>query len=358
MSLGFSRLGVWLVLGCFAANGLLVGHAFAQGKPQPRRSIELSETNSAEILTNLNQFTTKKDGFRQLDDQLRSLKGISPQNTLDGNFDAPYRPQSSPALSSKVVKELQERRRNWGLTPDELGMTTTTSDADPLSTFGEGKTDSKKSSLQQFYDALNGTGPGRPTADRYNENGLITPGKRSSFSDPNSSDDDAKLPDGIRDQAKQLKQAVNDDGGGVFKAVQAHSSFENFFGLSDDSPARDQTAGPKTTTESFLNQFKKGFNSQSAGAKLDPALNSLLPGEIQRPVAFPLGDSLPKSSHNDLTLSAPGDVNAAISRAALPDVNATLLNQWNPLYTPPKLELPKVTAPPIPLNMEFPRRPF
>ena len=358
MTLGFSRFGVWFVLGCFAANGLFVGHAYAQGKPQPRRSIELSETNSAEILTNLNQFTTKKDGFRQLDDQLRSLKGISPGNTMDGNFDAPYRPQPAPALSNKAVKDLLERQRNWGLTPEELGITTTTSDADTLSTFGEGKTDSKKSSLQQFYDALSGTGPSRPTADRYNENGLITPGKRSSFSDPNSSDDEAKLPAGVRDQAKQLKQAVNDDAGGVFKAVQAHSSFENFFGLSDNSPARDQTVAPKTTTESFLDQFKKGLNSQSAGSKLDPALNSLLPGETLRPLTFPLVDSLPKSSHNDLTLVAPGDVNAAISRAALPDVNATVLNQWNPLYAPPKLELPKVTAPPMPLNMEFPRRPF
>jgi hypothetical protein len=358
MSLGFSRFGVWLVLGCFAANGLLVGHAYAQGKPQPRRSIELSETNSAEILTNLNQFTTKKDGFRQLDDQLRSLKGISPQNTMDGNFDLPFRPQSSTTLPNKAVKELLERKNNWGLTPDELGITTTTSDADSLSTFGEGKSDSKKSSLQQFYDALNGTGAGRPTADRYNENGSITPGKRSSFSEPNSSDDEAKLPAGIRDQAKQLKQAVNDDGEGVFRAVQAHTSFENFFGLNDNSPAPDQTMAPKTTTESFLDQFKKGLNSQSAGSKLDPALNSLLPGETQRPVAFPLGDSLPKSRHNDLTLSAPGDVNAAISRAVLPDVNSTVLNQWNPLYTPSKLETPKVTAPPIPLNMEFPRRPF
>jgi hypothetical protein len=39
------------------------------------------------------------------------------------------------------------------------------------------------------------------------------------------------------------------------------------------------------------------------------------------------------------------------------DANATVLNQWNPLYVPPKPELPVVT-PPAPLFDEAPRRKF
>jgi hypothetical protein len=41
----------------------------------------------------------------------------------------------------------------------------------------------------------------------------------------------------------------------------------------------------------------------------------------------------------------------------MPDRNATLLNQWNPLYAPPKVEPPKpppIIEPPI----EAPRRKF
>src|ERR1700676_1728002 len=71
MSLGFSRFGRCVLAG-LALSWLWVSHAAAQGTQRSTRFIELSETNNAEILTNLNQLTTKKEGFRQLEDQLRT----------------------------------------------------------------------------------------------------------------------------------------------------------------------------------------------------------------------------------------------------------------------------------------------
>jgi hypothetical protein len=68
-------------------------------------------------------------------------------------------------------------------------------------------------------------------------------------------------------------------------------------------------------------------------------------------------DALTKPAFHELSESTPGDVNSILNRKMLPDVNTTVLNQWNPMYAPPKVELPKIT-PPTPLTMEVPRRKF
>ena len=117
---------MFLSLSLMAAS-IGVSHAFAQGTPRPRRYIELTETNNAEILTNLNQLSTKKDGLRQLEDQLRLLKSSSSHKSFEDRYSLPYVAPSPNVLPNKTVKELLERK-NWALTPDELGMGLKSSD--------------------------------------------------------------------------------------------------------------------------------------------------------------------------------------------------------------------------------------
>src|SRR5579864_7553692 len=114
MSLGFSRSRCCVVLLCLAVSGLTVRQLHAQGTQHPRRFIELSETNTAEILTNLNQLTIRKDGLRELEDQLRSLNNNFPgSKSLEGSFNAPYyAPRTVP---NKTMMELLERQKNWNL---------------------------------------------------------------------------------------------------------------------------------------------------------------------------------------------------------------------------------------------------
>jgi hypothetical protein len=81
MSLSFLRHGPWVAALCLAAAAL-ASHAQAQGVARPRRSLEITETNSAEILTNLNRLTTKKEGINELDERLRALKKASPDGDL------------------------------------------------------------------------------------------------------------------------------------------------------------------------------------------------------------------------------------------------------------------------------------
>lgn len=358
MSFRFSRFGLWMVLALFAICGPAVSHVHAQGKPQPRRAIELSETNSAEILTNLNQLTTKKDGFRQLDEQLKSLKGISPGNSMESRFTAPYVSPTTPVLPRKAIKELLDRKKNWGLTPEQLGAVSSTSDSDSISVFGEDKSDNKKSSLEQFYNALNHQGKGFPSADQSKDDGLGVSSKRGDSRNDTASDDDSKLPRGVRDQTQRLKELVNEDPSSVFVPARAHTSFENFFGLDVKTVTPEQSPTPKTSMESFVDQFKRVLDSPAAAANLDPTLSSLAPADAaRRTTAVPGLETQPITTHHELTQSTPGNLTPSLNRTTLPDLNATVLNQWNPMYQPPKVQLPKVT-PPTPPNLDFPRRRF
>src|SRR5689334_22262314 len=103
MSLGFSRFES-VALVWFVSSSLVIQVACAQGRPQFHRAIELSETNSAQILTNLDFLTNKKEVPRPLDEQLRSLQSlISPGGSMEERFAMPY---SAPAaLPNRKLKD-------------------------------------------------------------------------------------------------------------------------------------------------------------------------------------------------------------------------------------------------------------
>jgi hypothetical protein len=337
-----------------------VDYVHAQGNQRPRRAIELSETNSAEILTNLDLLTTPKEGIKQLEDQLKSLRGISPVNSMEERFGAPYVSPTMSVLPNKTMKELLDRQKNWNLTPEELGTATISYDSDSFSTFGDDKKDSKKlSSLQQFYDTLNRRSATRDNTDKLIDTLKVNSSKSSDARDDTVPvDDDSKLPPGLRDKAQKLKEMVDEDTTSIFNPTRARSSFENFFGLSESNPNHDSVGGSKNPVESFMDQFKKTLDMQSSGVAMDPSLKSLVSdGGVRLPTYPGLDSSLPTGTKHDLTESTPGNLNSILNRTAMPDVNSTLLNQWNPMYSPPPLDLPK-RAPSMPMTMDIPRRHF
>lgn len=359
MSLGFSRSGSWILLFCLAASGLVERHAQAQGIPRSRRSIELTETNSAEILTNLNQLTVKKEGVQQLEDQLKSLKGVGGATSFEQRFNAPYGSQNASPASSKTIMELIERRKNWGLTPEEMTLDSKVSDRDILSAIADEKAEGKQSSLQQFYDALKGSGTsrtGRDLLSNESRSGQLKPSDSSNDDFSLGSDDDSKLPAGIREKAQKLKEMVTRDSTSVFNPQRSHSTFDNFFGLRENVAVRTAASDlTKTPMEAYMEQFKKELDTSLTGARIDPGLQSLLPEERKTPL--PAMAPMPLTPHHEVTQTTPGNVGSVQDHLVLPDLNAAVLHSWNPMYTPPKLELPKYT-PPAPPNLEFPRRRF
>jgi len=361
MSFGFSKFGACAAASALLCTGLVGPGVQAQGQQKPKRFIELSETNSAEILTNLNRIAARKEGVDQLEDQLRSYQSLRP-NDFEGSFNAPY--NATRAVPRKALKELLDRQKNWGLSPEEFEGVSGASDADLLSVYGEvDKLGGKSSSLRQFYEGLS-----RPAAAGQNLNRLndtAGPNDLNNRDDTQQEDDfsgDAKLPAGLRDKAQKLREMVYEDPNSIFSRSKPKTSFENFFGLNqnDSNSESESKLGPKSTMESFVDEFRKVLDGSSPAGKVDPALSALVPSIDPERSTNPFLDALTSPSHkSDLfTQSAPpGTVESVVPSTTIPDVNAALLNRWNPLYTTPKLELPKVT-PPAPPNFDFPRRHF
>ena len=347
----------------FAATGL-VGHAQAQGTPRPRRSIEITETNSAEILTNLNLLNSKKEGISDLEDQLRTLRKMSPEPSFDGNWTVPYLPPSGSKASNKTLRELLDRQKNWGLTSEEMSTVLGRgSESDTLSTYGDEKGNKdKKTSLQQFYDTLNNRNPDRKKQDATTDLNSFQPNKRFDAMKEFNSDDDSGLPEGIRDKAQKLKDLVSEDNSSIFNPTRARSTFDNFFGLTDYNPSSSEpvTQSRTTTSESFIDQFKKTLGRQSTPSSLAPGLNALVPSAPDNRASMVPGlEPFTGSKKQEFTQTIPGNSTTLVDPTALRDVNASILNSWNPLYQAPKLELTKPPAPPPSASfMQVPRRHF
>jgi hypothetical protein len=359
MSLGYSRLGLLLVLAALGASNLLVNNAIGQGKAQSRRVIELSETNSTEILTNLNQLSTKKEESRQLDEQLRLLKELTTPKSMETRFSIPY--VAPTVLPNKRIKELIERQKNWALTPEDLNFSAgkNSPEADVSSFEGTDKMGGKNTSLEQFYDTLNRSGSSAPSSGRKDDGSTPSGNKRSILGQENNTDDDSSLPPEVRDKTERLKELVNGDRNSLFNPGRVRSSFDNFFGVNGQAQTAGQGAANKPgPAESFLDQYKKGLDP-SVAAGLDPTLKAVLPEVASHPKAtfvepFKAPTTGPRRDENEPT---PGQVNSVLDVTSVSDINSAVLNQWNPLYTPPKVEVRKY-APPTPPNLEFPRRKF
>jgi hypothetical protein len=177
-----------------------------------------------------------------------------------------------------------------------------------------------------------------------------------------NSDEDSSLPDGIRDKAQKLKDMVNEDNGSIFNPTRSRSSFDNFFGLSDNSPSSSEavTQSRTATSESFIDQFKKTLNRQVTASSLAPGLNALVPGTPDSRAAMVPGlEPFTASKKQEFTQTSPGNSTTLVDPTTLQDVNSSILNSWNPLYQAPKLELTKPPAPPTSASfMQVPRRHF
>ena len=152
---------------------------------------------------------------------------------------------------------------------------------------------------------------------------------------------------------------MSQDSSGIFNPLRARSSFDNFFGVVNTDVDPDPVAPAKSTGGSFLEQYKKGLDP-SVAVNLNPALGALLPTDPVRGSAIsPNLVKLPGAVRHESAEPSFGNMNSAFARTAVSDLNTTVLNQWNPLYTGPKLELPKLSSPsPAVSAFELPRRHF
>ncbi len=292
-------------------------------------------SNLSASLTNLSNAGLKKDGLKQLEDELsRSLQPFSPRGSLDSILTPRYIP--SPVAPNRQPSS-SESRRNWPF-DDPAGL-----GPDPFKSMnGPGK----RNSLEDIFNTMDksrstgNAGSSRPeTAKR--------PGARPF----DELDEDMKLPSGIRESAKKLRDklfgadTLFDTGsanrGGLSgllppddrlsrEQIQAHQDYVQRFRQTMDIP------GPWTTPDNPLSSL--GFG---AGRTL-PVVTSPLPGATTPREGF---------------AATPMAVDSLLHSTVLPDLSQQVVNQWNPLYAAPKVEAPPPASftPPM---MEVPRRKF
>ena len=78
---------------------------------------------SDEVTTNLHQLTSKKDGLKQLEEDLLQAAAVvrAQEFARWRGRSAAARPPATPAIQSKRVKEMLERRKNWVfMSPEDL----------------------------------------------------------------------------------------------------------------------------------------------------------------------------------------------------------------------------------------------
>jgi hypothetical protein len=328
-------------------SGLLWGRALAQDRPKP--NFGFSERDSAEVLTNVSQFGTKRDGLKQLEDDLsKSFRNsFAPKNSLQGVLAPQYPSSPMPVVPARRARARSDNQNGW-IFPQDLVGGMNPGDPFQMPELGPDGKVKKKNALDQLDEnlkrgGLSGMGPGA-TWDYERPSARL----RAGSSDDANGRDDGNLPGAIKDSVQRLKKMLGTDGSSSApSAPTGGSSFADFFGLGGNGLSPEQVQAHKA----YMDQYWTLLNGAPKPGDLP---GSLAPADAARGVP---GLGVPASAH----WTGVGSVQAAISAPAVPsvppDVNTKVLNQWNSMYAPPQPEPPK----PAPLNagfMDFPKRKF
>ena len=347
MSIRLSGLRIGWGVVAMALCALAVCGAWAAdrtgGKP-----IEFTAPRSDEVTTNLHQLTSRRDGLKQLEEDLyQPLQTFNPKSSLEG-VSAPFPHQPAPPLiESKRAKELLERRKNWVfMRPEDLVVEPTVEDILKAPDFGtDGREKTDFGPLRQYYERV---ATKRPTSIRPGEStdaDLFGPVKRPNPAEEIGAQNDANLPAGLKESAQALTKMFEIDKTGDASArVGARSSYSDPFGLSVSTPSKAQVQEHKK----FMDDYR---------SFVDPTWHPVAAADpFSKPVGFPETLQPTKTSASGFPstanpaprhgLDAQMDVlNPVLGPAGLPDVNARAVGQSRPALVVPTFEAPKMVAP-------------
>lgn len=349
MSVRLSRSGCTLALALFGAAAVMVCVAGAE------ESKSAAPAASPAVTAVPSQPGAKPDALKQLEDDLRhALESLSPRSAPESTLAPQVRPPVV-VVPNQRAKDAEERRKNW-LLPDSDTLPSGTSRRDwlnpsdnPLDTKARGK-----NSLDNFYERLN-QGTSSRLMPRATDSDPLGLPQSSKTTEPTARDD-ANLPSGIRDSARRLQDLL-----GGFNRTSERSaatdsgSSSSFFGRVDKGPSAEDLKAHKA----YMDEYSKVLNgpTRSPATALTP-LVPLSPGSTPPGAGIGGGlDTLGSSSRSKTFDSLPGMVTTIRSPTTLPDPNAGVLNQWNALYAPPKLDPPKPAPLAVP-QAEAPHRRF
>lgn len=344
-------------LSCSAAVvalGLLCWAALRMNSASAQESKARVVAKPASSTNSVVQLPPQRDALKQLEDQLSSaLKSLTSRGQ---SAEPPLAPQYTPPViivPSQRAREAEERRKNWIFSAsDSLDSSTPAEDWANAKDQSSGGTPTKANPLDAFYDNLN----------RQHSADFMPPSDDSSASSTqnrtlsrSSNQADDNLPKGVKDAAARLRDWLDKrSDGGLFSSSADGASSPSLFGASDTQPTPEQIRAHKA----YMSDYQKILNDALVA---NP--NSLTPLDLgsagaPAPVAQPSTlDTLPDVSTPASQTPTPGTVTRVTDPGVLPDANATVLNQWNPLYARPRLDPVKQEPFSVPV-MVVPRRPF
>jgi hypothetical protein len=340
-------------------SGLLVWSAHAGGKGRGR-SIEFSVPKSDEVSTNLHQMTTKKDGLKQLEEDLyQPLQSLGPRSSLEGVAAPLPRVPAGPMIQSKRVKELLERKKNWVfMSPEDMLSTPTIESILKAPKIGpDGQEKRELPALERYYQRLSIKRGGMTdpmqsrSGDAFGTPGRSKPGKERTPSE------DWDLPTGVRENAQQLGKLFEPGGSdSPFAENPAHGSLSDTFGLANNTPSKLQVQEHRRSMDEYRTVVDSSWRPAAVASPGNP-----LP-LFGRDVASPTRKSAaglpnPVNSAPRTALDIQRDIaDPRLGPRALPDVNALALGQTRPTAVSPNIE-PRRAVPVAP-TFAAPKRSF
>jgi len=312
--------------------------ACAQEKSGGGRQL-LRETNSQEVLSSMSLLNNRPESLKNFEQELsKPLTTFRPE--LDRDLPLPYSPRA-------VVVPNSRAQANW-LTPSDL--LPKTDQGDWLSGM-YGKKEQPKSSQDQLLMMLTQD----PARNSGNDNDPLSSRNRLGSGAP----DEAGLPKGVKDRAQTLRELGRGPGPN-FGASPGQSGIGDFNWGTGSGLTRDQMRAHKDYMDTYRREVLGSTPVAPPASSVNPL--NVLP---QSPLSTPAAGSSPGygSGLDGFASTAP----RRGMEATLDAYNPALLNpghdlnnalqQWNPLYSAPKLEPPKV-APSTATIMEVPKRRF
>jgi len=337
-------LAVWL-------TGVAVGlprSAWAQGAVGKGQEAEFPETRTVSATNSPSALVAPRfEALRRLEEQLNeALKRFAPKSEGAGPGNSVSPPPQAPAPTSRSNTKAQDaldRKQNWGFMGLEemMGLPAREDPKEPMSFDDKGKK-SKGSLIERYYEGLGKKPSGQDTTTK---NGDKSPG-------PDRSRDEDSLPPRLHDAQNNLRKLFDSDGNGrIFESTPNRTSLSDTFGLGNGGMS---PANAEASHRAYLNQYREVLGISAPGT--DPG--KLIDSSSSLSGKMPLTANSPLTAANGRggSLGQLGSINPVLTPKGPEDVNTRALNQWNPMYSPPRVETKPL--PPSRPAWEAPRRKF
>ena len=328
---------------------------FARRGPATRPLDRVLDPRSSEVITNLYLLNTRKDGLKQLEEDLdRPLRGFVPRSSLEGVLAPPPAPQSAePVMPSKRVRELLERQKYWAfMSLDDFLHTPTAEEVLKVPAYGpDGQPIKSLSPLERYWERLDheratGARPGLDKDDSLFGNLL----KRSNVRDGGVPQE--QLPASLGKAEQELEKILRSDAEHAPDLPSAKRSiFSDIFGLEQGGLA-ERSAAQKARMDEFKQLLGMPPATPASGDGANPLTDLIT--STTRPEVKPVGalPGVPPAGSVPVAGSLANPFKPAYIAGGLPEATARALNS-----PPPPPPPPPTLAPPKP-TFEFPRRKF